>query len=729
MLNGHKALSAILIVVFLALGIGASFWNANQLEASARQDWLNKGMTDAIRLTESVVVQASKYEAILRSTASLFKAVDKPDQHRFNDLIENSRFWNTNIVFDNIAFATRILDAERDDFERTQGSAISTIGEANTAAPSDVEYYAVNMLSHDDTLLHQGADLMTHPSLKYSVNRSRDVLGDVILGPAFKGDQGAPYAPMAISVDVDNTPGVMMATISLRNFFSMLSIESLPIGIQFRLLEQTDAKLTPVIGGLQPPQGAEETNVTQVTVGQGRWNLYWDIMPNYLGGPAKTSSNLIRIGGTLMTILIVSTIGVLFYQTTNFQRLVDERTSELTRHAMMIQLTMDTIDQGFVVWDEDHRLVVWSKSCMEFWYQPTELVHHGMHMIELLEYISEKTGSGESDSRVIAEEDFQRIVAAGAQSEELFTMNDGRKIHIRRFPLDKGGYVAVYTDVTKQMAAEYKLKLFNEELEATIKKRTLELRIAIDEAELANRTKSEFLANMSHELRTPLNAIIGFSQMLQEKVFGEVGNQKNEEYINLINNSGKHLLSIIGDILELSKIETGDIKFSEDIIEVVPSVKDCISIMKERAIHQGLTLELAEGEAVPLLRGDQIKLKQILLNLLSNAIKFTNQGGKVIVRVGCARDGDTKIAIQDTGVGIAPEDIPRVTNPFEQIGNAMSYHKEGTGLGLSLSQRFMELHDGKMTIESELGQGTTVTVTFPSERNVDQAYVSEFEIV
>ena len=242
------------------------------------------------------------------------------------------------------------------------------------------------------------------------------------------------------------------------------------------------------------------------------------------------------------------------------------------------------------------------------------------------------------------------------------------------------------------------------------------LRTSKEQAEFANRSKTEFLANMSHELRTPLNSIIGFSQLLKDQTFGPLGSPTNEEYINIINGAGNHLLTIIGDILDLSKIEAGEEHLDEEPINVEAIAEQCLAMMHTKTVAKNIALHHMAQDDLPLLYCDGIKLKQVLLNLLSNAAKFTPEGGDITLKAAVTANEEIVLQVIDTGIGIAEEDIIIVTNPFEQIGDAMTRHKEGSGLGLALSKRLMELHGGTLHIDSEIDKGTTVSVIFPAER-------------
>ncbi len=228
--------------------------------------------------------------------------------------------------------------------------------------------------------------------------------------------------------------------------------------------------------------------------------------------------------------------------------------------------------------------------------------------------------------------------------------------------------------------------------------------------EVASQHKSEFLANMSHELRTPLNAILGFSEALTERMFGDL-NEKQEEYLRDIYASGQHLLSLINDILDLAKIEAGRMELELTEFDLPQAITDALTLVRERAGRRGIALHEAVDRRLGQIRGDERKIKQALLNLLSNAVKFTPEGGRVDVRASVV-DGMAEISVTDTGVGIAPEDQEAVFEEFRQVGTAAK-RVEGTGLGLALSRKFIELHGGRIWVKSQIGVGSTFTFTLP----------------
>lgn len=262
-----------------------------------------------------------------------------------------------------------------------------------------------------------------------------------------------------------------------------------------------------------------------------------------------------------------------------------------------------------------------------------------------------------------------------------------------------------------------------------LKQQNIDLEKAKDAAESANRAKSQFLANISHELRTPLNAIIGFSSILMNQLFGPLGDQKYWEYSKDINESGAHLLDIINDILDLSKAEAGKLSLNYEEVHVGKSINKCLTILAERAEKGKIAITTDIPKNLPPLVADRLRFIQILLNILSNAVKFTQEGGKVHISAQ-ARDGahgasHIVIAIRDTGIGMAREDVEKAFQSFGQVDSGLNRKYEGTGLGLPLTKKLMDLHFAEISLESELARGTLVTLTFPITPPPEAGYVAE----
>jgi len=243
----------------------------------------------------------------------------------------------------------------------------------------------------------------------------------------------------------------------------------------------------------------------------------------------------------------------------------------------------------------------------------------------------------------------------------------------------------------------------------------LEKNVLLEKAEQANRAKSDFLANMSHELRTPLNSIIGFSDLMAVQAAGPVA-PKYLDYARHINDSGQHLLRIINDVLDLSKLEAAKMELREDVVGVRRMVRSCITLLSERAARAEVEVRTTMPDAEIHLRADELRLKQILINLLGNALKFTAPRGRVSVTAGIGAAGDFHISVADTGIGIHPQDLERIMRPFEQVETTLSRRHDGTGLGLPLTVSLARLHGGEVSVRSAPGEGTTVTVTLPAAR-------------
>ena len=271
----------------------------------------------------------------------------------------------------------------------------------------------------------------------------------------------------------------------------------------------------------------------------------------------------------------------------------------------------------------------------------------------------------------------------------------------------------------RQRRFERELRSAREELERRVQARTRELAVARDQAEAANKAKSRFLANMSHELRTPLNAVLGFSEVMTNEMFGPLGDPRYATYCRDIRNSGEHLLALINDILDLSKVEAGKWEFAEERVDLAEIAREAVRIAapSEEMPPAERTAPAVEAELdpdLPAVKGDARALKQILMNLLSNAVKFTGPEGRITLAATRAGGGGVELRVADTGAGIPASQLETVLEPFSQAESSMADAGGGTGLGLSLVQAFAELHGGMVTIESVEGEGTTVRVHLPA---------------
>ncbi len=272
------------------------------------------------------------------------------------------------------------------------------------------------------------------------------------------------------------------------------------------------------------------------------------------------------------------------------------------------------------------------------------------------------------------------------------------------------------SDISERKKVEEELDDHREHLRELVQERTLELASSKEGAEKANKAKTEFLASMSHELRTPLNAIIGFSNAIKDQIFGPLGHSRYVEYMDDIQASGEHLLSLINDILDVSAIEAGKAELSEEELSIPMIVDASHTLIRARAKQGKLSLELDIADNLPGIWGDQRRIKQVLLNLLSNAIKFTPEGGTITTTAQLINNSGLTISVADTGVGMAEKEITKAMTQFGQVDSELDRKHEGTGLGLPLAKGLIELHEGCFDVISEKGKGTTVSVTFPPQR-------------
>ncbi len=276
-------------------------------------------------------------------------------------------------------------------------------------------------------------------------------------------------------------------------------------------------------------------------------------------------------------------------------------------------------------------------------------------------------------------------------------------MQIRRRAMPDGAVVSLYSDVTERKASEEQMAQ------------------ALAQAELANQAKSDFLANMSHELRTPLNAIIGFSEAISSEMLGPILDRKQLEYIRDIHSSGLLLLSIINDVLDMSKIEAGKLELARERVLLQPVIRDAVRMVSERARTHNLTLVTRVPDDEISAWGDERAIKQIMLNLLSNAVKFSHDGGQVDIRASLDGAGDLVLEVEDHGIGMAESEIDRAFEPFGQAKPAVTRTHGGTGLGLPIAKGLTDAHGGTLVVKSSPGRGTLVRIVLPQQSNAPDA--------
>jgi signal transduction histidine kinase len=369
---------------------------------------------------------------------------------------------------------------------------------------------------------------------------------------------------------------------------------------------------------------------------------------------------------------------------------------ELLEKTRLLEATLANMEQGLLVLGADLRIRAWNDRCVDLLDLPADAMAVGRPVEHLMRVIGARGDYGPGDLDTIVETLMVRLARCEPPVFERRRPNGG-VIEQRRVRMRDGGILVTYSDVTERRRVE------------------ADLERARDEAELASRSKTEFLANMSHELRTPLNAVIGFSDILAGELFGQLGDRRYRDYAHDIRESGLHLLKLINDVLDVAKIEHGTVDINDELVDVGAAMESCVRLVRERAAAARVSIGVNRHSALPLLRADSRRLKQILINLLSNAVKFTRAGGSVTVAAEADERG-YRISVSDTGIGIAAEDLATAFQPFGQIDSSLARKYQGTGLGLPISKAMAELHGGGLELASTPGEGTTATLWLPPER-------------
>jgi signal transduction histidine kinase/integral membrane sensor domain MASE1 len=394
---------------------------------------------------------------------------------------------------------------------------------------------------------------------------------------------------------------------------------------------------------------------------------------------------------------------------------------------------IESMNEGLTAYDAQGRLVLSNQRMKEIYPTLDDLLAPG---VRYEDFLREGVARGVFDTSGTTGEAFvaEHMALPADQRKDIeLDLADGRWLLVSRRRTADGGSVHVRTDITRLKHHEQALRESEERLRgmlreleeshAQLERQSFQLsRLANQAAEQqqvaenASVAKSQFLANISHELRTPLNAILGFSEIMKSEMFGPLGSPQYRGYAADIHDSGSHLLTVINDILDLSKIEAGKFELHEEECDTARLARDAVRFVAERAAAAGVALQQRLPATLPPVRADGRLIKQILLNLLSNAIKFTSSGGLVTVAAEIDRNGDLALSIADTGIGIAADQLERVLQPFTQVENTLTRTHAGTGLGLPLCKSLAELHGGRLALESTVGSGTVVTIVLPKGR-------------
>ncbi|MDG4898009.1 ATP-binding protein [Mesorhizobium sp. WSM4976] len=388
---------------------------------------------------------------------------------------------------------------------------------------------------------------------------------------------------------------------------------------------------------------------------------------------------------------------------------------------MRLRTAIENINESFVLWDASERLIMCNSKFQK---------DNGLSDRDVVPGV----GRDALEERMLAFASERRLANANGPHGGVTLerqLADGRWLQVNELRTRDGGIVSVGSDITQIKLHQEKLVDSERRLMATIHDLSLARRAEeersselvelnrkymkeTERAEAANRAKSEFLANMSHELRTPLNAIIGFSELMQQGLFGPLGSERYEEYATDINGSGKYLLGVINDILDMSKIEAGQFSLDREEIDLCPLIKETVRVISLQAAEKSINVETRIADAMRVY-ADRRAIKQIAINLLSNAVKFTGQGGKITVRAR-STSGALLLTIEDNGCGIPKHALSKLGRPFEQVQNQFSKNHTGSGLGLAISRSLAELQGGALKIRSTEGVGTIVSVRIPLKK-------------
>lgn len=409
---------------------------------------------------------------------------------------------------------------------------------------------------------------------------------------------------------------------------------------------------------------------------------------------------------------VVAVAGVTFLLLRNlsrFGRVLEDlrraetaRTEALRRERQAEQRLIQAINsssEGIVVYDADERFVVANSRYREFYPDTADLHLSGVKYEDILRAAVARKQfhlAPDVDQEAFIQERLVRFRNPGEPIVRRIASGRWVQISERRTP--EGGLISVRTDIT------------------ALKDRERELIASMEAAETASRAKSTFLANISHELRTPLHAVLGLAEVMRDNPDEAASLETHRNYAKLIHDSGSHLLNLINDVLDMSKIEAGRYDLLEETMSLTDTVESCIAIVAGSAQEGGVKIAPCPSGAALSIRADSRSVKQVVLNLLSNAVKFTPPGGTVAVSVDRDPSGGLVLSVSDTGIGIAADQLPHITEPFWQADDSHTRRFEGTGLGLAISKRLMELHGGTIRVESTKGVGTTVKAHFPAAR-------------
>lgn len=683
----RKFLIFLLLIGFLSGGVGGAIWTGERLENDARDRWLEAGKNDAVNMTDTILSMLSEAESALRAVAARLDHRKAFSPQDFDELVKETETWNLNIEFETVAFAQRVLRGQRPMFEDISGGELTTIGVPQIRAANNYESYAVRLTSDERGWFRYNADLSTHSSMDLVVQTAYRIPNQVIMGPSYVGQNSKQYLLVALGVSFAGQPGVLVATINLTDFFMVLQNIFLPPGLNVRLVERdnearAEVLVSPIIGSTTPPASAVATELIRITKGHAKWDLSWDIMPNYRNGVESRFAQAVQLGGSALSILITVLMGFFAFQNIRITRLVGERTEK-------IRMTMEKADAA-----EKLLSKAFQSSPALFAISSPE----DGRLIEVNEAWSSVTGYRREDAlqKTVSELNYwKNLEERAAFVEQIKSL----------------GIVRNYeTAFRSKSGAVRDILLSGELIDYQDKACVLAVGQDITDRKEIERLKSEFVSTVSHELRTPLTAIRGSLGLITGGAVNDSG--KVVDMVGMALENTERVIVLVNDLLDFEKLDQGQLDFHMEKISLNTVVTDSIVALKPIANEKRIKLEFQEDASDVYITGDSGRLAQVMGNLLSNAIKYSHNRASVVVSLDC-QDGRVRVAVTDQGPGVPDEFKNQMFERFTQADASDTRQKGGTGLGLSIAKTIIEKHGGTIALDPKTVTGAKFYFMLP----------------